>query len=186
MTKTLTATVLTVLVLLLSACGSGSSGASAESKRDAKASKNISASIMKEQKSSKGGASQFFSMKQKDADCIGDGFVSKIGTAKLQKYGLLDKSLKTKDSVTDLKMASGDAKSATGVLFDCTNVEGMMRTAISKSGNVPAQMKTCVNKTLTDANLRPFFEKSFQGKAEQAQKDLVKPMTQCAMGSNGG
>jgi hypothetical protein len=175
MTKTLTLAVLTVLAFALSGCGSND---------DAKASKAISDSIMKSQKQSSD-TSQFFTMKRKDADCIGDGLVDKIGTDQLKKYGLLTEKLKTKESVTNLKMKAGDAKSATSVLFDCTDVESMMQTAITKSGSVPAAMKSCVTKTLTEENLRPMFTKIFQGKQTEAQKDLTEPMMKCATGSGG-
>jgi hypothetical protein len=175
MTKILTAAVLTVLAMSVSACGSND---------DAKASKAISASIMKSQKST-GSTSSFFSMKKKDADCIGDGLVSKIGTDKLKKYGLLTKGLKTKDSVTDVKMSSGDASSATGVLFKCTDVVGMMKTSLTKSGSVPATMKACVDKALTEGNLRPMFTKIFQGQSAAAQKELTTPLMKCATGSGG-
>ena len=174
MKKILTAAVLTVLAFTLSACGND----------DAEASKAISDSIMKSQKSQQG-SSQFFAMKRKDADCIGEGLVDKIGTDQLQKYGLLTEENKTKKGVGDVKMSKSDSESATGVLFDCTDVEGMMKSAIAKSGSVPAQMKDCVNQTLTEKNLRPMFSKIFQGKQEEAQKDLTAPMMKCATGSGG-
>jgi hypothetical protein len=162
MKKTLTAAVLTALAFTLSACGGND---------DAEASKAISDSIMKSQNSQDSSASQFLSMKRKDADCIGDGLVDKIGTEKLQKYGLLTKDNKTDKGVGDVKMSASDSESATGVLFDCTDVEGMMQTAITKSG--------------TEKNLRPMFTKIFQGKQEEAQKDLTTPMMKCATGSAG-
>jgi hypothetical protein len=176
MTKTLTLAVLTVLAFALSGCGNGD---------DTKASKAISDSIIKSQKKTADSSSQFFTMDRKDADCIGDGLVDKIGTDQLKEYGLLTEKLKTKESVTNLKMKAADAKSATSVLFDCTNVEDMMQTAITKSGSVPAAMKACVNKTLTEKNLRPMFTKIFQGKQSEAQKDLTAPMMKCATGSAG-
>ena len=175
MTKILTAAVLTVLAFTLSACGGNG---------DAEASKAISDSIMTSQKS-QGSSSQFFEMKREDADCIGDGLVGEIGTEQLQDYGLLTEENKTDKGVGDVKMSKSDSESATGVLFGCTDVEGMMQTAITKSGSVPAQMKDCVNKTLTEENLRPMFSKIFQGKQEEAQKDLTTPMMKCATGSAG-
>ncbi len=175
MKKTLTAGVLAVLALTTTACGSN---------EDEAASKAIADSIMKEQKSSES-ADQFLDMKQKDADCIGDGLVDKIGTEKLQKYGLLTKDNKAKDNVTDVKMSEGDAKSATDVLFGCTDVEGMMKTAMEESGDVPDEMKDCVTKVLTEENLRTMFTQIFNGKQEEAQKTLVQPMMKCAVGSQG-
>jgi hypothetical protein len=176
MTKILTAAVLTVLALAVSACGSND---------DAQAAQSISDSIMKSQKSSSGSTSQFFTMKRKDADCIGKGLVDKIGTDQLQKYGLLTKSNKTKKDVSAVKMSAADAKKATSTLFGCTDVEGMMQNAMDKSGSVPKAMKACVTKTLNEKNLRGMFTSIFQGQEEAAQKKLVQPMMKCAMGAQG-
>jgi hypothetical protein len=75
MKKTLAAGLLAALTFLLAGCGSGGDDVAAQS---------ISDSIMKEQKKSGSTTSQFFTMKQKDADCIGKGLVDKIGTDQLQ------------------------------------------------------------------------------------------------------
>jgi hypothetical protein len=176
MTKTLAAGLLAVMALLLTGCGGNND--------DAQAANAISDSIMKEQKSS-GQSSQFFSMDKKDADCIGKGLVDKIGTDQLQKYGVLTKDNKTKSDVTNVKMSEGDAKSATDVLFKCTDVQGMMQKALDQSGNVPAAMKDCVHKVLNDDNLRAMFEKIFAGQQDEAQKALVQPMMKCATGNQG-
>lgn len=175
MTKTLTAAVLTVLALTLSACGSND---------DAKAAKSLSESIMKQQKSA-GSTPQLFSVKQKDADCIGNGMVKKIGTDQLKQYGILDKDLKAKKQVNGVKMSAGDATSATDVFFGCTDILSMVRSAIAKSGTVPARMRTCVDKSLTEATIRPYFVSTFQGKSSQAQRNLTAPMSKCALGSGG-
>jgi Flp pilus assembly protein TadD len=175
MKKTLAAGLLAAMALLLTGCGGND---------DAQAAQSISDSIMKEQKSS-GQSSQLFSMDKKDADCIGKGLVDKIGADQLQKYGVLTKDNKTKDQVTNVKMSAGDAKSATDVLFKCTDVQGMMQKALDQSGNVPAAMKACVNKVLTEDNLHTMFEKIFAGQQDEAQKALVQPMMKCATGSQG-
>ena len=188
MKKTLTASVLGAVLLSASACG-GSGGtdatSSTRSTQDVQASKSISASIMKSQKAATG-STQFFAMSQKDADCIGNGLVDKIGVKQLQTYKLLDKNLKTRNSVTNAKMSAKDAESASGVLFGCTDVQGMMKQAISKSGNLPPAMKPCVDKTLTEAHLKSMFTQIFQGRQQAAQKELITPLMKCATTAAGG
>jgi hypothetical protein len=181
MKNTLAAAVLTALALLLSACGGGGSETSSE---DDTASKAISDSIMKAQKQGESSA-QFFTMKRKDADCIGDGLVDEIGTEKLQEYGLLTEDNKTKKNVTGVKMSKTDAGSATDVLFECTDVQNMMQKAMNQAGNVPDEMKACVKKVLNEENLRGMFSKIFSGQQEQAQQELVQPMMECATGNAG-
>lgn len=174
MTKTLAAAVLTVLALTLSACGGND---------DATASKNISASLMKAQKS--GGASQLFTLKKKDADCIGNGFVDKIGTDKLQKYKFLTKDNASAGKIDNLKMSATDATAASTVLFGCTDISTKIKGAITGSGNVPAAMKACIDKALTDKVVRGVITKTFEGRSSEIQKDLTAPLTRCATGSGG-
>jgi hypothetical protein len=175
MTKTLSVAVLTVLAVSLSGCGSND---------DAKASKAISDQVMASQKSASG-TSQLLKLKQKDADCIGDGMVDKIGTDQLQEYKILTKDLKPNKDVTGVTMSKGDAKSATDVLFDCTDVPAMMQKAMNSGGQIPDNMKACVNKQINEDNLRPMFEKVFNGKQDEATQGLIKKMTACASGGAG-
>ena len=173
MKTTLAAAAATLLALSLSACGAGND--------DAEASKAISASIMKSQNASGNeAASQLLSLKKKEADCIGDGLVDKIGTDQLREYKLLTKDNKAGQDVTTVKMSEGDAKATTDVLFGCTDVPGMMKKAMNSSGQVPAQMRSCVDKTLNEQALRGMFTNVFQGNEEQAKKDLIQPMMKCA------
>ena len=162
-----------LLALSLSSCGG--------SNDDAEASKAISASIMKSQNASGNeAASQLLSLKKKEADCIGSGLVDKIGTDQLKQYKLLTKDNKAGQDVTQVKMSKGDAESATDVLFGCTDVPAMMKKAMNSSGQVPAQMRSCVDKTLNEQALRGMFTNVFQGNEEQAKKDLITPMMRCA------
>jgi hypothetical protein len=175
MKQILAALVAAVLALTLSSCGNND---------DAKASKAISDQVMASQKSSSG-TSQLLKLKQKDADCIGDGMVDKIGTDQLQEYKILTKELKPNKDVTGVTMSKGDAKSATDVLFDCTDVPAMMQKALNSGGQIPDNMKECVNKQINEDNLRPMFEKVFNGKQDEATQGLIKKMTACASGGAG-
>lgn len=171
MKTTMAAAAATLLALSLSSCGGND---------DAEAAKALSASIMKSQSSSGNEASQLLSLKKKEADCIGDGLVDKIGTDQLREYKLLTKDNEAGQDVTTVKMSEGDAKATTNVLFDCTDVPGMMKKAMNSSGQVPAEMQDCVNKVLSDEALRGMFTHVFQGNEEQARKDLIQPMMKCA------
>jgi hypothetical protein len=192
MTRTLTAAVFAVLLMMLTACGGGSdsegssdssssSAATADgsSKDDATAATSISDSLMDAQKTGDSGT-QLLSMDRKDADCIGTGLVDKVGTDSLQKYGMLTEDMKAGTNLSSLKMSQADATSTTDVVFTCTDVEAMMRSAMGKSGNIPKQLQGCVNKVLTEENLRPMFAKIFSGQQAAAQKELTAPLLACA------
>jgi hypothetical protein len=172
-TRAAGAAVLALVALSVSGCGNGD---------DDKAAKNISASIMKSQK---GSSSQFLDLKKKDADCIGKGMVAKVGTKRLQKYGLIDSHLKASPKgLTAVKMTPADAKKATDVVFGCTDVAAKAKAAIGKSGVVPRRMVSCVNRTLTERSLRTLFTRLFEGRQQEATKALTAPLTTCALGKS--
>ena len=179
MKKILAVVVTAVLALSATGCG-GRDDAGDDAGGDARASASISRSLMKQQQPVSG-TSQFFTLRRTDADCIGKGLVSRIGTQRLQRYGLLTKDLRAKDSVENVTMSSKDASSATDTLFGCADVAAMMRTAINRTGNIPAAMKSCVGKALTEERLRPMFQQVFEGNSSAAQKRLAAPLMRCAV-----
>ena len=158
------------LLLTLTACGGNGD--------DDKAAKAISDSIMKDQQSA--GASDVFTMKQKEADCIGQGFVDEIGTEDLQKYGFLTKDLKTAEGLQTVKMSTEDAKAASDTLFDCADVQQMM---MQSMGDLDAKTKDCIEGVMTEDALRDLFTKMFSGKQEEAGQDLIAPMMKCTSGA---
>ncbi|HYO40626.1 MAG TPA: hypothetical protein VER39_13325 [Nocardioidaceae bacterium] len=174
MTRGTTAALLAAGTLLLGACGGPD---------EDKAATAIAGSISQAQKS--GGPTQL-AVTAEEADCIGKGWVDRIGTDKLQKYGVLTEDLRAEKLLTEVDTLSRpDAKSATTVLFDCADVPAIMKKVVARSGRVPKKMQTCINSALTEKNLRPYLEKNFEGKAEEAQKRLAAPMTKCALGNKG-
>jgi hypothetical protein len=178
MRKARTAAVLTALVLglasLLVACGGND---------DAKAQQNISDFLVTANKSPQL-SSPFFAIKRKDADCISKGLVHKVGTDQLKKYGLLDKNLEVQN-ITHLKMSKSDAETTTRVAFGCTDVVAKERKAVAASGQVPKAMRPCLSRVLTESSLRRLFVQVFQGDQQAAQRELVRPMLKCALGSKG-
>jgi len=167
--------VLAVLALLLTSCGGSKDDDAAQ------ASKSISASVRKA--GSTGAAGQLVSFDRTEADCIGDGLVEKIGIDRLQKYGVLDNDLKAGKRITDVAMSATDARAATGVLFDCTDVESKVQRAIGRNADVPTGLRSCIKKTMTEPTLRRVFTQIFRGKSPQ--KVLTAPITKCALGNQG-
>ena len=170
-------TLLATLLLPLTGCGA--IGGSSDGDKAAKA---ISDSIMQGQQ---GGAGDVLSVKRKSADCIGHGLVDEIGTEKLQSYGFLTKDLKTDEGVTDVKMSPADAKTATDVLFGCTDVEQLMQDAMASRAELDAKTKACIDDALGEKALRSVFENVFAGKRQEASNALAKPLMKCVAGTFG-
>ena len=169
MRPVLTAAVGVALTLMVSACGGADD--------DAEASRAISASIVKQQRSADGPGA-LLSLQRKEATCIGDGLVKRIGVDRLRKQGMLTDDNKVKGSVTNARLSEGDARKATSVLFDCADVEAMVEKGLARSGNISKQMLPCVNKVVDDKNLRSMFIDFFQGD-QNAPQALAAPMLRC-------
>lgn len=168
MTMTRVTAAVAGLLLTLTACGGGD---------DEQAAKAIADSIMKEQKAS--GSSDVFQMQQEEADCIGEGFVAEIGTDKLTEYGFLTEDLKAADKLSDVKMATEDARAAADTLFDCADVQKMMTDSM---GEMDPKTRSCIEDVMTEDALRQLFTKMFSGKQEEASQELIEPMMKCTSG----
>ncbi|HEX4977430.1 MAG TPA: hypothetical protein VFV40_06145 [Nocardioides sp.] len=160
---------LAALLLPLTACsGSGD---------DEKAAKAISDSIMESQEKQTGNA-QMFAMPREDADCIGEGFVDEIGTEQLQEYGFLTEDLKASEDFTNVEMSKEDAGAAADTLLECADVQEMLTKAMGDQ--IDAKTRECFEGVLTEDALRSLFTKMFSGQQEEAGRELVQPMMECA------
>jgi Flp pilus assembly protein TadD len=157
------------LALMVSGCGGADD--------DAEASRAISASIVKQQRST-GGPGGLLSLQRKEATCIGDGLVKRIGVDRLRKQGMLTDDNKVKGSVTNARLSEADARKATSVLFDCADVEAMVEKGLARSGKISRQMLPCVNRVLDEKSLRSMFIDFFQGD-QNAPQALAAPMLRC-------
>ena len=176
--RTILAAVLAAVAFSATGCGGN------DTEADAEASKAITDSIVKEQKTG-GSPASLLSIGRREADCIGDGLVAKIGREKLRAYGVLTKENTARGQVTDVAMSAADAKVATDVLFGCADVEAMVEKAMAASGAVAPSMKSCIDKAVNQENLRSMFTRIFEGKPSAARQDLLAPITRCAVGSAG-
>lgn len=174
MNKFLVAAVLTVLAVTVTGC----------SNNDKTAAQSISSSLMAQQKQ---GQSQLLKLKKGDADCIAKGWVDKIGTDQLQKYGILGKDMKVKKSgMSGVKMSQADASKAADSVMGCTDVKSMMDKAMTSTPGITPQVKTCVDNAFTDKAAHQMFVAVFSGNRAQATNGLTQKLMKCAaMGASG-
>ena len=186
MTKILTAAVLTATALSMSACGGGQSGPSAAQRHDATATRSISRQLVASTGKGTDLLSQF-PIKKKSADCVASGLVDKIGTKRLQTYGVLDAKYHAKKSISSgIKLRPADAQKATSTVFTCLDVPTAVKKVVaSRIATLPAKSRACFNRALNDKNLKPVFEKFFEGDPNGAQQALQAPLAKCAVGSKG-
>lgn len=168
MRRTPAATAVAGLALTLSACGGSGD--------DEQAARAISTSIMEGQD---GAATDVFTMKRAEADCIGEGFVDEIGVEPLQEYGFLTEDLKA-EPMADVAMETADAEAATGVLFDCADVPELMSQAMASGQQLDEKTRKCLDGVLTEEKLRSMFTLMFSGEQDKASQEVVGPMMECA------
>lgn len=150
------------LALPLSACGSSAD--------DEKAATSIAEQFQDDGESG-------LTVTDEEAQCLGDGFVSEVGTEKLQEYELLNDDLETTEQ-GDIEMSDGDADKAATVFQDCADVKGLMLEGLS-SDDMPAEATECVESELTDERVHEFLVALFQNDEEGGQEALAGPITEC-------
>lgn len=110
---------------------------------------------------------------EKEANCVGDGFVSKVGVDKLREYGLLNEDLTSTGATASARFSEPDAKTAADVMLGCVDVRQRLLDSVSREvGEDPATMD-CVDKALTDESLRGFMITLVLGDELRAQNELV-------------
>ncbi len=157
-----------VLALALTACGGGD---------DAKASESISKAI-------RDSGTQDMALTQKQADCIGDGFVAEIGADQLVEYKVLNEDLTVNEGVDNVKMSEGDAGSAADVVLECADFReaftGMME-------GMPEEAQSCLEDELTDERLKAFLTATFRGDEDSAAvEELSTAVQECVTAGMGG
>ncbi|MFN8191957.1 MAG: hypothetical protein U0R78_16320 [Nocardioidaceae bacterium] len=155
------------VLLTLSACGGGGDEGKAKE------------AIAKELMSS---SSSDFSFEQKDADCVAEGMVDKIGVDQLVEYGILTDKMSADKVPSDVKMSDDDANAAADVFVECMDVSKVIKDAVG-AGMTP-EMSDCLDKALTDDVLHDFMVAAFKGDTgSDAMAGLTEPLTQCMLGA---
>ena len=159
-----TAAALACIALLapMTACGNGD---------DDKAAKALSASLSKGKQ---------FEVSKKEADCIGEKMVDKIGVEQLQKYKLLTKDLKVDDNLDSIKMNKDDANSAAESISDCADAEKLMEKVLTGGAGGNEAAKKCITDFLTEDVVQKLLAASFAGDQKAATDLVQKPMMECA------
>jgi fructose-specific phosphotransferase system component IIB len=130
-------------------------------------------------------ARQLLKLNKNDANCIAKGWVDKIGTDSLQKYGVLDQDMKVKrNGMSGVKMSPADANKAADVIMSCTDVKAMVDQAMSQTPAISAAVKACVDKAFTRSAAHQMFAAVFSGNQHQATNGLTAKLMKCAMGSS--
>ena len=181
MTKTVLA-LTAVLMLTLTGCGGGGGGGGGASSEDSDAAKEISKSLMEQNK-----GEDMLAVKQEDADCIGEGMVDEIGTDKLKDYGFLKEDGTVAEDLEGLKMSTEDAGAMTDTMFGCTDVMAMMKDSMSaQMGDQDPALQKCIDEVLTEERVRDLLTGLFSGNEAAAGKSLTAPLMACAQKAMGG
>jgi hypothetical protein len=152
------------LLLALTACGGSD---------DDRAADAVAKSLMEE-------SGETFEVTQEQADCVGDGFVERIGVDQLQEYGVITDDLEASDSV-NVKMSQEDAEAAAAVLVECTDASQLFRDAVFSGEEVPEEAQACLDDALTDDLIEAFFAATFT-QDQAAATEAMAPLQECMTG----
>ena len=135
-------------------------------------------------KSFESSANTQFKLTSKQANCVADNMVDKVGLSDLKKAGVVDKNNKAANTnITSMKMSKSDADAAADSIVNCTNASELMVKSLQSSAGVDSQTVACMKKALTKSVVKEMFSDLFQGDTAAAQNALKTPLTKCATGS---
>ncbi len=155
------------VLMTLSACGGGSGD-------EGKAKEAIAKELMTS-------GSSDFSFEQKDADCVAEGMVDKIGVEKLVDYGILTDNMSAEKAPSDVKLSDEDANAAADVFVGCMDVSQVIKDAMGT--DLSPEIADCLDKALTDDVLHDFMVAAFKGDdSSDAMAGLTEPLMQCMVG----
>ena len=152
------------LLLALTACGASD---------DEKAADAVAQSLMQDR-------DEAFRVSREQADCVGAGFVDRIGVEKLQEYGVITDDLSASDTV-NVKMPKADAEAAAAVLVDCTDAAQLFRDEVFSGQDVPDEAQECLDGALTDDVVEAFFAATFS-QDQAAAAEAMAPLQECMTG----
>lgn len=149
---------------LLAGCGSDD---------DETASKNIKASILKEEVA---GAE----LSDDQAGCLSDEIVAEIGVDQLKEYGLLNDDLKVDEQLTDAKLEAEDADAMATAFVDCVDAEKLIEEQFSAaaSGMTPEQQE-CIKEALDEDAVKTILSATFQGNQDEIPAEIRDSFTAC-------
>jgi hypothetical protein len=123
-----------------------------------------------------------FEVTQKQADCVGDGFVDELGVDRLKEYGIVTESLGEADNpVGDQKLPQDDAEKAAGVMTECLDGAEMFKQTFSTGEELSPEAAECFDKVLTDELLEEYYTAAF-AEGEESAVEALTPLEECTLG----
>lgn len=165
LTRTLTTTVAAIaLTLSLSACGVG---------EDDEAAAAISDGIVAQSSNDDG-----LNLDQKQADCVGEGWVTDIGVENLQEYGVITEDLAADVGLNEVEMSEEDGASAASVLNGCNDLTDLLLTSLGDELG-GEEVNACITEAVTEDDIEGIFAQVFAGEEAPEDNKVAAAVQQC-------
>ena len=170
-----------VLPLLLAGCGGNgdapSNGLSADERT---AADNLAAQIVRSGQVS-GESSAQDAVTAKQAQCVADGAVGRIGLPALEDYGIVTSDLKVNRAIQGVAMSADDASTLADVFVDCVDAEALFEKKFLDAlpDGADDAVRACVRKAVDTDSVRAVLSARFQGRTAAVFDRLQEKVSAC-------
>jgi hypothetical protein len=115
----------------------------------------------------------------KEATCIADGMVDKIGVEQLQKYHFLTKDLKVSDKAGGTTLKQDDAEAFAKVYIDCIDMAELLTERAKEAKSYTQDQKDCIKGALDEKVMEKGLAALFQGKQDEEYTKMQMDVQKC-------
>jgi len=119
---------------------------------------------------------QDYGLTRAEADCVGDGFVDRIGVEKLRDDGVLTGDLESERGLDQVRMSPEDASVAADVMGECADLKGLFTSALP---DLPTASRQCVDRELTDEVLHDYVASVLAARPDEGRRALESSLEEC-------
>jgi hypothetical protein len=133
-----------------------------------------------------GALSGYGAVARRQATCLGEGAVARLGLDRLQHYRVVTARLEPGRRLEEVRMTRPDAAALADVFLRCVDAERLFEEQLIGSVRaIDPQARRCIRQAVDADAARTVLRLTFQGRADRRSDEIRERLTACAAGRGG-